>query len=115
MMPSSESCDLLEKRESDERKNTVLVRIEQLYPFRNSVCRGTVPLSEPEASGLVSGRADESGCLVLLTASYVPGGSRWVPRRSIAGREMAAAPAAGSMALHIEQQQRLVQDAFEIK
>ncbi len=32
-----------------------------------------------------------------------------------AGRDMAAAPAAGSMSLHVEQQQRLVQDAFEIK
>ncbi|MCB1837828.1 MAG: hypothetical protein KDH99_09425, partial [Alcanivoracaceae bacterium] len=31
-----------------------------------------------------------------------------------AGREAAAAPAAGSMSLHVEQQQRLVNDAFEI-
>ena len=32
-----------------------------------------------------------------------------------AGRDMAAAPAAGSMSLHVEQQQRLVEDAFQIK
>ena len=32
-----------------------------------------------------------------------------------AGRDSAAAPAAGSMSLHVEQQQKLVQDAFEIK
>ena len=32
-----------------------------------------------------------------------------------AGREGAAAPAAGSMALHVEQQQRLINDAFGLK
>ncbi len=31
-----------------------------------------------------------------------------------AGRDMAAAPAVGSMSLHVEQQQRLVEDAFQI-
>ena len=109
--------DLLEKRDADDITDTAIVRIEQLYPFPEQrlleVISGMTGLEhvvwcqeEPQNQGAWYCSQHHMRHVVQqhnpkLYLQY-------------AGREAAAAPAAGSMSLHVEQQQRLVSDAFEI-
>ena len=109
--------DLLEKREADQIEDTAILRIEQLYPFpeerlyeltskykklKNVVwCQ-----EEPKNQGAWYCSQHHMNNVVRRLNSKLP--------LHYAGREAAAAPAAGLMSLHVEQQQKLVQDAFEI-
>lgn len=109
--------DLLEKHEAEGRTDTAVVRIEQLYPFPEQRL-AEVLSGYPNLKHLVWCQEEPMNqgawyCSQhhMYRVAYQVG----VAQVHYAGREMAAAPAAGSMALHIEQQQRLVQDAFEIK
>ena len=66
--------DLLEKRRNAEREDVAIIRIEQLYPFpEDDLHEGAGTVSKPEICGLVSGRADEPGRLVLQSAPYASG------------------------------------------
>ena len=109
--------DLLEKQEAEGRTDTALVRIEQLYPFPEQRL-AEVLSGYPNLKHLVWCQEEPMNqgawyCSQhhMYRVAYQVG----TAQVHYAGRDMAAAPAAGSMALHIEQQQRLVQDAFEIK
>ena len=109
--------DLLEKRDSDGRTDTALVRVEQLYPFPEQRLKEVLE-TYPNLKHLVWCQEEPMNqgawyCSQhhMYRGAYQVG----VAQVHYAGREMAAAPAAGSMSLHVEQQQRLVQDAFEIK
>ncbi|MCH2555864.1 MAG: 2-oxoglutarate dehydrogenase E1 component [Alcanivorax sp.] len=110
--------DLLEKRESDDLNDTAVVRIEQLYPFPEKRLTEILE-SYPNLETLVwcqeepmnQGAWFSSQHHFLRVARAVKDN---LPVH-YAGRDMAAAPAAGSMSLHVEQQQRLVEDAFQIK
>jgi len=109
--------DLLEKRDSDGRTDTALVRVEQLYPFPEQRLKEVLE-TYPNLKHLVWCQEEPMNqgawyCSQhhMYRVAYQVG----VAQVHYAGREMAAAPAAGSMSLHVEQQQRLVQDAFEIK
>ena len=109
--------DLLEKRETDGIKDAAIIRIEQLYPFPEvrlqEIISGMVNLEaavwcqeEPQNQGAWYCSQHHMRRVMLehnpkLYLQY-------------AGRDAAAAPAAGSMSLHVEQQQRLVNEAFEI-
>ena len=109
--------DLLEKREADEMTDTALIRIEQLYPFPEArleeVFRGY-----PNMDTLVWCQEEPMN----QGAWYCSQHHMYRVARNVgiqvihyAGREMAAAPAAGAMALHVEQQQKLVNDALNQK
>ncbi|MDF1821268.1 MAG: 2-oxoglutarate dehydrogenase E1 component [Alcanivoracaceae bacterium] len=110
--------DLLEKREADGITDTAIVRIEQLYPFPEQRL-ADVARRYPNLETAVWCQEEPQN----QGAWYC---SQHHMRRVLnevnkdlylhyAGRDGAAAPAAGSMSLHVEQQQKLVQDAFEIK
>ncbi|HBC20365.1 MAG TPA: 2-oxoglutarate dehydrogenase E1 component, partial [Alcanivorax sp.] len=109
--------DLLEKRDSDELIDTALIRVEQLYPFPEQRLQEVLE-GYPNLENLVWCQEEPMN----QGAWYCSQHHMYRVAREVgdlrvhyAGRDMAAAPAAGSMALHVEQQQRLVQDAFEIK
>ncbi|ASK34034.1 2-oxoglutarate dehydrogenase E1 component [Alcanivorax sp. N3-2A] len=110
--------DLLEKREADDLNDTALVRIEQLYPFPEQRLQEVLE-SYPNLETLVWCQEEPMN----QGAWYCSQHHMFRVARAVksdlmvhyAGRDMAAAPAAGSMSLHVEQQQRLVEDAFQIK
>ena len=109
--------DLLEKRDSDDLNDTALIRVEQLYPFPEQRLQQVLE-GYPNLETLVWCQEEPMN----QGAWYCSQHHMYRVAREVgdlrvhyAGRDMAAAPAAGSMALHVEQQQRLVQDAFEIK
>ncbi len=110
--------DLLDKKRSDQIEDTVIIRIEQLYPFpqddldslitrypnlervvwcqEEPMNQGAWYCSQHHLRRSVAAHANKS-----LTLSY-------------AGREGSAAPACGYMSVHVEEQQQLVEDAFNI-
>jgi 2-oxoglutarate dehydrogenase E1 component len=110
--------DLLEKRESDDLNDTALVRIEQLYPFPEQRLQEVLE-SYPNLESLVWCQEEpKNQGAWYCSQHHMVRVAQLVDKNLVvqyAGRDMAAAPAAGSMSLHVEQQQRLVEDAFQIK
>jgi len=108
---------LLEKRETEGIKDAAIIRIEQLDPF-----------PEVRLQEIISGMINLATAVWCQKIPHIQGAwycSQHHMRRVMlehnpklylqyAGRDAAAAPAAGSMSLHVEQQQRLVNEAFEI-
>ncbi|TVS08628.1 MAG: 2-oxoglutarate dehydrogenase E1 component [Gammaproteobacteria bacterium] len=107
--------DLLQQRRDDDRKDVAIVRIEQLYPFPE----------EELAAALAPFKNTKD---VVWCQEEPMNQGAWYPsqhhmRRVIhghnssiylryAGRDASAAPAAGYMSVHLEQQERLVKDAL---
>ena len=109
--------DLLEKKKTDERDDVAIVRIEQLYPFPSEDLDETLAQysklkhvvwcqEEPMNQGAwYSSQHHMRNALQRLNPKL---------HLQYAGREASAAPAAGHMSVHIEEQKNLVNDAFEI-
>jgi 2-oxoglutarate dehydrogenase E1 component len=109
--------DLLEKKKTDERNDTAIIRIEQLYPFPGedldellsdfSKLKHVVWCQEePMNQGAwYSSQHHMRNALQRLNPKL---------HLEYAGRDASAAPAAGHMSVHIEQQKKLVNDAFEV-
>ncbi len=107
--------DLLERRRDDKNEDVAIVRLEQLYPF---------PEQELEqAIARYKNLKDVVWCQEEPMNQGAWYASQHHMRRAIlnhsedlylsyAGREASAAPAAGYMPLHIQQQTRLVEDAL---
>ena len=109
--------DLLDKKKADERDDVALVRIEQLYPF---------PADDLDE---ILGQYPKLKDVVWCQEEPMNQGA-WYPSQhhmrnalqrlnpklhlQYAGREPSAAPACGHMSVHIEEQKKLVNDAFEI-
>jgi 2-oxoglutarate dehydrogenase E1 component len=109
--------DLLEKKKADERDDTAIVRIEQLYPFpgddldellgqytklKNVVWCQEEPMNQ--GAWYCSQHHMRNALQRLDPKLYL----------QYAGRDASAAPACGHMSVHIEEQKKLVNDAFEI-
>ena len=109
--------DLLEKRRNDGIKTTALVRIEQLYPFPEDDLTAELAKyknlervvwcqEEPMNQGAWycsqhHMRRVASACKPTLDLQY-------------AGRVASASPACGYASMHAEQQEQLLQDAFNV-
>jgi len=107
--------DLLDRRRTEEMKNVAIVRIEQLYPF-----------PEEELYAAIAEYSNVKECLWCQEEPMNQGAwyssqhhMRKVMHRlnsklylDYAGRAPSAAPAAGYMALHLEQQEQLIKDAL---
>ena len=109
--------DLLEKREAEEIRNTALVRIEQLYPFPEH--RLATVLKRYAGLKLVVWCEEEPQNQGACYCSQHH--MRHVLHQHnpdlylhFSGRDAGAAPAVGSMSLHIEQQRKLVDEAFTL-
>jgi 2-oxoglutarate dehydrogenase E1 component len=107
--------DLLEKRREDHAEDVAIVRLEQLYPFPEQELR--------QAIAPYKNLKDVVWCQEEPMNQSAWYASQHHMRRvilnhsedlylSYAGREASAAPAAGYMQLHIQQQARLVEDAL---
>lgn len=110
--------ELVEKRKQENIENVAIVRIEQLYPF-------------PEEE-LTKALGDYGNIKEMVWCQEEPmNQGAWYSsqhhmRHSLhkinsslylhyAGRDASAAPAAGYMALHLEQQHKLIEDALYIR
>ncbi|WP_263226974.1 2-oxoglutarate dehydrogenase E1 component [Pseudomonas alabamensis] len=109
--------DLLEKRRAEGREDTVILRIEQLYPFPEDdlveILASYTQLKhavwcqeEPMNQGAwYSSQHHMRRILSRLDPSLV---------LEYAGRDASAAPACGYASMHAEQQERLLQAAFTV-
>ncbi|HTP65013.1 MAG TPA: 2-oxoglutarate dehydrogenase E1 component, partial [Geobacteraceae bacterium] len=105
------SVELLERRMREGRSDVGLVRIEQFYPLRMDLLR--------EALGRYGGSARISW--VQEEPANMGGWSFIRPRLSAlmgrepryVGRKESASPATGSYRLHKEEQERILEEAFE--
>ena len=107
--------DLLERRRDDKNEEVAIVRLEQLYPFpEQELGQVIAPYAkledvvwcqeEPMNQGAWYASQHHMRRVILAHGEDL--------YLSYAGREASAAPAAGYMQLHIEQQARLVEDAL---
>ena len=107
--------DLLERRREDAVDNVAIVRMEQLYPFPESELAAAIAdyanlkdviwcQEEPMNQGAWYAQQHHMRRVILRhdESLYL----------TYAGREGSAAPAAGSMQRHLEEQNQLVEDAL---
>jgi 2-oxoglutarate dehydrogenase E1 component len=109
--------DLLERKKNDERDDVAIVRIEQLYPFpgddldelfANYTKLKHVVWCQEEPMNQGAWYCSQHH---MRNALY-----RLDPKLYLqyAGRDASAAPACGHMSVHLKEQKKLVNDAFEI-
>jgi 2-oxoglutarate dehydrogenase E1 component len=109
--------DLLERKKNDERDDVAIVRIEQLYPFPGD------DLDE------LLGQYSKLKHVVWCQEEPMNQGAWYCSQHHMrnalhrlnpklylqyAGRDASAAPACGHMSVHLKEQKKLVNDAFEI-
>lgn len=109
--------DLLEKKKEDGRDDVAILRIEQLYPFPGDDLDELLS-QYPRLKNVVWCQEEpmNQGAWYCSQHHMRAALHRLNPKLYLeyAGREASAAPAAGYMSTHIEQQKKLVNDAFEI-
>jgi len=101
--------DLIEEREKCGRLDTALVRIEQLYPFRNDLMKQALSHFSDEVSYVwVQEEPENMGAWghIRPTLEKITGPLQFV------GRPADASPAVGSHHLHLRQQAEIVSGAF---
>ncbi|MCM2971684.1 2-oxoglutarate dehydrogenase E1 component [Larsenimonas suaedae] len=109
--------DLANYRSEHEREDTAILRVEQLYPFPEKSLQKQLE-QYPNLEKVVwcqeepqnQGAWYQSQHHMRKAADAVSAGLG--RDLSFAGRAASAAPAAGYMAVHVDQQRRLVDDAF---
>lgn len=107
--------DLLQERRDREIDNVVIVRLEQLYPFpEEQLLEALAPYTnlkemvwcQEEPMNMGAWYSSQHHMRRVLNVQHPSLCLKY------AGRDAAASPAAGYMALHIEQQQKLINDAL---
>jgi len=109
--------DLLEKKKTDERNDTAIIRIEQLYPFPGEdLDELLAEFSKLKHAVWCQEEPMNQGAWYSSQHHMRNALQRLNPKLHLeyAGRDASAAPAAGHMSVHIEQQKKLVNDAFEV-
>ncbi|GGE70297.1 2-oxoglutarate dehydrogenase subunit E1 [Streptosporangium jomthongense] len=109
--------DLLEKKKTDEREDVAIVRIEQLYPFPGEDLDETLaPYTKLKHVVWCQEEPMNQGAWYCSQHHMRNALQRLNPKLSLqyAGRAASASPAVGHMSVHIEEQKKLVNDAFEI-
>lgn len=110
--------DLLDKKHSEEREDTVIIRIEQLYPFPQDDLDGLMK-RYPNLEHVVWCQEEPMNqgawyCSQHHMHQAVDGHSNPSLQLTYAGRESSAAPACGYMSVHVKEQRKLVEDAFTL-
>ncbi len=109
--------DLLEKKKADGRDDVVIIRIEQLYPFPgDDLDELLAPYTKLKHAIWCQEEPMNQGAWYCSQHHMRAALHRLNPKLYLtyAGREASAAPAAGYMSAHVEQQKKLVNDAFEL-
>jgi 2-oxoglutarate dehydrogenase E1 component len=104
--------DLVQYRKDQKIDNTVILRMEQLYPFHTDLVKELV--SEfPNAKKAVWCQEEP---LNMGAWSYIgPRLEQALGKRvRYAGRDRASSPSTGSKAMHLREQKSLVEDAFNV-
>ncbi len=105
--------ELADKRGKEEREDVAIVRVEQLYPLRTDLLAEVVaPYEGVNHVAWVQEEPRNNGAWSFIA----PHLTRVLGRHPhYVGREEAAAPAVGSHRLHKEQQEALLEEAFNLK
>lgn len=109
--------DLLEKKKADGRDDVVIFRIEQLYPFPgDDLDELLAPYTRLKHAVWCQEEPMNQGAWYCSQHHMRAALHRLNPKLYLdyAGRDASAAPAAGYMSVHVEQQKKLVNDAFEL-
>ena len=109
--------DLLEKKKEDGRDDVAIVRIEQLYPFPADDLDELIgQYTKLKHVAWCQEEPMNQGAWYCSQHHMRSALHRLNPKLYLeyAGREASAAPAAGYMSVHVEQQKKLVTDAFEL-
>ncbi len=110
--------DLLDKKRSEQIEDTVIIRLEQLYPFPQDDLDGLIK-RYPNLEHVVWCQEEPMNQGAWYCSQHHMRRSVGVHANkslqlSYAGREGSAAPACGYMSMHVEEQRKLVEDAFNI-
>lgn len=109
--------DLDAKRKEDELSHVAIVRIEQLYPFPEEDAKAALA-RYPNVAAAVWCQEEpmNQGAWYSSQHHMRQALHRHNPKLYLqyAGRDASAAPACGHLSVHIEEQKKLVNDAFEV-
>jgi 2-oxoglutarate dehydrogenase E1 component len=109
--------DLLEKLRSDKREDTLIVRIEQLYPFPHDDLDAVLaPYRKIKTAVWCQEEPMNQGAWYCSQHHMRQALGRLSPKLVLqyAGRTPSAAPAAGHASIHAQEQKQLVEDAFSV-
>ena len=105
--------DLLEKRRKDSLNHVAIVRIEQLYPFPHEKLQAVLsPYKQVKEFIWCQEEPKNQGAWYAMQ-NYLLENLSPDQRLYYAGRESAASPSVGYMAVHLKEQAQLVQDALQ--
>ncbi len=110
--------DLLEKKRNDEINDAIVIRIEQLYPFPQEDLDELI-LQYPNLEHVVWCQEEPMNqgawyCSQHHMRRSVGVHANKTLRFEYAGRDASAAPACGYMSIHVQEQKKLVDDAFSV-
>lgn len=109
--------DLLEKRRAEERNDTAIVRIEQLYPFPEEELAAELA-KYPNVTDIVWCQEEPMNQGAWYCSQHhmrrVIKGYKSALELQYAGRDSSASPACGYASMHAEQQHKLLDDAFTV-
>jgi 2-oxoglutarate dehydrogenase E1 component len=105
--------DLLDFREKNKIKNAAIIRVEQLYPLNYEMLKGIVA-KYPRAQKKWIWCQEEPRNMGAFY--YIRPRLEELSNHKLryAGRERSSSPAAGSKAIHVLEQEKLVEDAFSV-
>ncbi len=110
--------DLLERRRAEEIDDIAIIRIEQIYPFPHNFLgkilepyKGAKDIYWVQEEPMNMGAWYSSQHHMRKVAHDL--NPKW--HLEYAGRDHSASPAAGYMALHLEQQEKLIRDALDLQ
>jgi len=102
--------ELLEQRSKSGRSDVALIRVEQLYPFRDDLLRAALaPCLAMKKCCWVQEEPANMGAWPFLRSSLA---QLLGKEPHYVGRKEAAAPAAGSHRRHAEEQAQIIAEAF---
>jgi 2-oxoglutarate dehydrogenase E1 component len=105
--------DLLAYRNEHKLRNVAIIRIEQLYPFNETLLREIVNHYPGSHKKWVWCQEEP---LNMGAWSYIWSRLEKASRHRVryAGRQPASSPAVGSKAIHVREQRQLIEQAFEV-
>lgn len=104
--------DLLAHRKSHDCKGTAIIRVEQLYPFNSDLVKKIIArYRKAKAIVWCQEEPQNMGPWTFISRLLEADLGRPV---AYAGRQAAASPAPGSLAMHNAEQKALLEDAFSI-